>query len=247
MTVPFIAPDYVASLDIDPQTTFCSTGKLPVRDGEAVIPVINRLRTEFKTRMRVISKDAHPLGHSSFASTHGRQPFERVWLKDGKIVAEYEKDVPGPEGAILQTLWTDHGMDGTVDGDFHPDLVIDESDRIIKKGTNPLIDSYSAFYENDGQSRPVFANGKTLTETFKEAGITTIVITGLAYDFCVGFSALDAVKDGFNVIIVKDATRSIAMPSEINEGCTTEDDMTVRLLAAGVRIVNSDELPQLRF
>ena len=241
----FQAPVHVALLNIDPQNGFCPNGNLAVAEGNQTIPIINSIRDAFE--MVVFSQDAHTPNHASFASTHGREPYSKVWLHDGKIVAEFEKDIEGPEGATLQTLWPDHCVDGTEDAEFHPDLVIKETDLIIKKGTNPLVDSYSAFYENDGVSQPKFNNGKTLTETFREAGIKTIVMTGLAFDYCVGFSALDAVKDGFNVIVVKDATRSIALPSEDNPNITTEEEMTNKLLAAGVRIVNSADLPTLQY
>jgi nicotinamidase/pyrazinamidase len=225
----FQAPAHVALLNIDPQNGFCPNGNLAVAEGNQTVPIINSIRDAFE--MVVFSQDAHTPNHASFASTHGVDPFSQGWLKDGKIIEQEE------DGAVFQTFWPDHCVDGTKDAEFHPDLIIKDTDLIIKKGTNPLVDSYSAFYENDGVSQPKFNNGKTLTETFREAGITTIVMTGLAFDYCVGFSALDAVKDGFNVIVVKDATRGIG----------DDTDMTQKLLAAGVRIVNSADLPTLQY
>ncbi len=212
-------PKKTALIIVDIQNSFCPGGELPVTDGDKVVPIVNNLRDLFPTV--VLSQDYHPRGHSSFASSH-----------EGK--AFFETDEEG------NVLWPDHCVQGSPGAEFHKDLVRKEGDLVIKKGTNPKVDSYSAFYENDKKTPPRFDDGKTLTEVLRERGITTLVLGGLAYDFCVGWTAEDAVKDGFKVIVVKDATRSIAMP--LPGGKTTETVMDERLAAAGVEVITAEEL-----
>lgn len=208
-----------ALLIVDPQKGFCPGGNLAVAEGDQIMPVINTLRSHFGTV--VISQDYHPAGHISFASSHpGKKPFEMIELDYG-----------------MQMLWPDHCVRGTADADFHDDLMVMGSDLIIRKGTNPNIDSYSAFYENDRKTQPRFEDGKTLTETLQAMGIKKLVIVGLAFDYCVGWTALDAVKDGFEAVVLADATRAIAPDSTAS--------MKKELAAAGVMVVNSSKLPGL--
>ena len=197
----------IASLSIDPQPTFCEDGGLAVEGGNAIMPKINEIRS--KTVKGYWTQDWHPAGHSSFASTHGRSPFTEAWLKDGQIVAEFEKGVEGPQDAILQMFWTDHGIQNTEEANLHPILHIPEGDLVLRKGTNPLIDSYSCVFENDKVTRPRFRNGQTLPDQLKADGIDTVVMSGLALDVCVRDGAVDLKKEGFRVIVVIDAAAAI--------------------------------------
>lgn len=253
MALYWKAPANVALGRIDIQNTFCPGGNLPVENGDEVVEATNDLTPRFDNAFD--SQDWHPEGHISFASEYeGKQPvIDSVFLlydRDASGAVTGAQVVPeGTPGAVQQTLWTDHAVQNTDDADFHPDLLRRESDLLIHKGTNKLIDSYSAFFENDGVTKPTFDDGSTLADKLRERGINTIVLTGLAFDFCVGWNALDAVKEGFEVIIVKDATRSIKAPVEIKDDdgnvirtTDTEELMMEKLEAAGVKVVNSSEL-----
>ena len=257
MTQYWKAPANVALGRIDIQNTFCPGGNLPVENGDEVVDVTNDLTPHFDTAFD--SQDWHPEGHISFASSHeGKQPIVdtvRIWYdRDSEGKAERAVYPVGEDvaDAIDQTLWTDHAVQNTEDADFRSDLVRRPQDWLIRKGTNPMIDSYSAFYENDGATQPTFDDGSTMSEKLKENGIDTVVFTGLAFDFCVGWNALDAVKDGFEAIVVKDATRSIKAPVEIkdDEGnvirtTDTEELMLEQLAAAGVQVVEAADLPRV--
>lgn len=190
MTITWKAADDVALLIVDPQNDFCPGGSLAVEDGDKVIPVINSLRDHFNKVY--ISQDFHPAGHKFFAPTHGKAPFSMIKTSFGE-----------------QVLWPDHCVIGTEGVKFHKDLIVKPSDKIIQKGTDINVHSYSAFLEDDKKTAPKFPNGETLTDTMRKDGIKTIVMTGLALDYCVGDSALDALTDKFNVIVIEDATRSI--------------------------------------
>lgn len=249
------APANVALGRIDIQNTFCPDGNLPVPNGDEVVGVTNDLTPRFDNAFD--SQDWHPEGHISFASEYeGKQPFESVYLlyeRDEDGVVTGAQIVPeGTAGAIEQSLWADHAVQDTDDADFHPDLLRRGSDLHIYKGTNKLIDSYSAFFENDGVTKPTFDDGTTLADKLRERGINKIVLTGLAFDFCVGWNALDAVKEGFEVVVVKDATRSIKAPVEIKDDngnvirkTDTEELMLEQLDAAGVQVVHSSELQRV--
>lgn len=243
----WIASKNIGLVAVDIQNGFCTGGNLAVPEGENVVPLFNSLRQHFETV--VITQDYHPEGHSSFASTHGRDPMEYVWMKDGEIVGEMviEDGVPldSPEhapvaGALPQVLWPDHCVQETTDADFHSELNIQDTDLIVQKGKDPEIDSYSAFYENDKITQPKLDDGRTLTETLRSRGIDTLVFTGLASDFCVGWHALDAIKEGFNAVVVYDATRPIAIPK--SEGVTSETEMLDQMKAAGVKVISSSAL-----
>ena len=178
-------------LVVDVQNDFCPEGALGVPGGDAVVPVINRIQPGFAHV--VLTQDWHPAGHQSFASTHpGHQPFETVEVAYGP-----------------QTLWPDHCVQGTPGAAFHPDLDTDKAEMILRKGTRAAIDSYSAFYENDRTT----ATG--LAGYLRERGFTRVFICGLATDYCVHFSALDAAREGFEAVVVEDACRGIDLEGSL--------------------------------
>ena len=178
-------------LVVDVQNDFCPEGALGVPEGDAVVPVINRIQRGFAHV--VLTQDWHPAGHQSFASTHpGHAPFETV-------EAAY-----GP-----QTLWPDHCVQGTPGAAFHPDLETTKAEMIVRKGTRAEIDSYSAFYENDHTT----ATG--LAGYLRERGVTRVFICGLAADYCVHFSALDAARAGFEAVVIEDACRGIDLEGSL--------------------------------
>ncbi len=178
-------------LVVDVQNDFCPGGALGVPEGDVVVPFINRSQPGFAHV--VLTQDWHPAGHQSFSSTHpGHQPFETV-------EAAY-----GP-----QTLWPDHCVQGTPGAAFHPDLDTDKAELIVRKGTRAEIDSYSAFYENDRTT----ATG--LAGYLRERGVTRVFICGLATDYCVHFSALDAARVGFEAMVIEDACRGIDLEGSL--------------------------------
>src|SRR5690606_11194228 len=166
---------------VDIQNDFCPGGALAVADGDAIVPLVNRLIAEFDHV--ALTQDWHPAGHSSFASSHpGRRPFEAI-------------DMPyGP-----QTLWPDHCVQGTKGAQFHPGLDRRKAQLVIRKGFRAGIDSYSAFFEND------HATPTGLAGYLRERGISDLTFVGLATDFCVAYSALDAVRAGFSATVRLDA------------------------------------------
>ncbi len=174
-----------ALLVIDVQNDFCPGGALAVPDGDAILPVVNHLIEAFDHV--ILTQDWHPPSHRSFASAHpGRAPFDTVTMPYGS-----------------QVLWPDHCVQGTPGAAFHPALHTTKAELILRKGFRPEIDSYSAFYEND-QRTPTGLAGY-----LRERGIDTLYVCGLAADFCVKWSALDARREGFTVHVVEDATRGI--------------------------------------
>jgi nicotinamidase/pyrazinamidase len=176
---------------VDVQNDFCPGGALAVPDGAAVVPEINRLIAAHDHV--ILTQDWHPAGHSSFASQHaGREPFET-------IEASY-----GP-----QILWPDHCVQGTPGAEFHPDLDWRTAELVIRKGFRRDIDSYSAFFENDHRT-PTGLGGY-----LRERGFTRVVLAGLATDFCVHFSAMDARKLGFEVRVIEAACRAIDLEGSL--------------------------------
>jgi nicotinamidase/pyrazinamidase len=176
---------------VDIQNDFCPGGALAVPRGDEVVPIINRLAARF--RHVVLTQDWHPAGHFSFASTHpGRKPFET-------IAAPY-----GP-----QVLWPDHCVQGTPGAAFHPALQVPHAALVVRKGTDRAIDSYSTFYEND-RTTPT-----GLVGYLRERGWSRIFLAGLAFDFCVRYSAEDARREGFDVFVVEDACRGIDVEGSI--------------------------------
>ncbi len=174
-----------ALIVIDVQKDFCPGGALAVPEGDLIVPGITDLMAEFDAV--VLTQDWHPAGHSSFASAHeGRAPYDMM-------------DMPyGP-----QVLWPDHCIQGSLGAQFHEGLAQDRADLIIRKGYNPVIDSYSAFFEND-HTTPTGLEGYLRTR-----GIDRLTMVGLALDFCVNFSAVDAAKLGFAVTVRQDLCRAI--------------------------------------
>ena len=185
-----IGPDDLL-LVIDVQNDFCPGGALAVAGGDAVVPVINRLAERFDHV--VLTQDWHPPGHSSFATSHaGSAPF-------GTIAMPY-----GP-----QTLWPDHCVQGTAGAALHPQLMTDKAELVIRKGFRPAIDSYSAFFEND-RTTPTGLSGY-----LRERGLKRIFLVGLATDYCVNFSALDARRLGFETVVVQSACRAIDLAGSL--------------------------------
>jgi nicotinamidase/pyrazinamidase len=172
-------------LVIDVQNDFCPGGSLPVPGGHEVVPVINHIAERFAHV--VLTQDWHPPGHFSFASSHsGRKPFDRIETEHG-----------------VQVLWPDHCVQGTRGADPHTDLHIPHAALILRKGIHKAIDSYSAFVEND-RTTPTGLAGY-----LRERGFTRVFLTGLALDFCVRYSAEDAHRAGFSVVVVDEACRAI--------------------------------------
>ena len=173
-----------ALLVIDVQNDFCPGGALAVADGDDIVRGINAIMPEYDAV--ILTQDWHPTGHSSFATTHGADPMTLTQMSYGP-----------------QVLWPDHCIIGTNGAAFHSDLNVDAADMIIRKGYNPAIDSYSAFFEND-HSTPTGLEGYLRTR-----GIGTLILVGLATDFCVNYSAVDAAKLGFNVTVRMNLCRAI--------------------------------------
>lgn len=197
-------PDH-ALIVVDMQNDFCPGGALAVPGGDAIVGGINALMNQ--AAAVILTQDWHPAGHSSFASSHpGASPMETVEMPYGP-----------------QILWPDHGVQGSDGAAFHPGLRTD-GDLIIRKGFDPEIDSYSAFFEND-HATPTGLEGYLRTR-----GISRLTMVGLAFDFCVNFSALDAAKLGFEVTVRRDLSAAIDLDG--SEAAATEAMHT-----AGVRIV----------
>jgi len=172
-------------LVVDIQNDFCSDGRLAVPRGNEVVPVINRLATNFKHV--VLTQDWHPAGHLSFASAHpGRKPYDTIAVAYGP-----------------QILWPDHCVQGTLGAEFHKNLRVAHAELILCKGYHREIDSYSAFYENDRRTRTGLAG------YLRERGFTRVFVAGLAFDFCVRYSSEDARHEGFEVVVAEDACRGI--------------------------------------
>ena len=183
--------DDAALVVVDVQNDFCPGGALEVPDGDAVVPAINRIAPRFAAR--ILTQDWHPPGHRSFASSHpGRAPFETAELAYGE-----------------QVLWPDHCVQGTAGAAFHPELVTDGADLVLRKGFRPEIDSYSAFYENDRRTPTGLAG------YLRGRGVSRLVFVGLATDFCVAWSAIDGTREGFEVAVVEDACRAIDLDGSL--------------------------------
>jgi len=200
-----------ALLVIDMQIDFLPAGALAVSEGDVIIPGINTLASLFDHV--ILTQDWHPRDHISFASVHGKQPFTDT------IQAPY-----GP-----QTLWPDHCVQGTHGAEIHPDVHVPHAELILRKGFRRDIDSYSAFTEND-QATPTGLAGY-----LNERGFTRLFFTGLAYDFCVGFSALAAARLGFESIVIEDLSRAVNLAG-------TVDTTNGAFAEAGVRRILSAAL-----
>lgn len=209
MTAANIETD--ALIVIDVQNDFCPGGALAVSGGDEIVPLVNRLITA--SQHVVLTQDWHPAGHSSFASVHaGKAPFGTIDLPYG-----------------TQTLWPDHCVQGTKGADFHPGLAWTKAELVIRKGYRPMIDSYSAFFEND-RTTPTGLAG-----CLRERGLTRLMLVGLATDFCVAYSALDARRLGFETHVVMDACRAIDLGGSLKEA-------VAKMQAAGVTLTESAAL-----
>lgn len=193
-----------ALLVIDVQNDFCPGGALAVAGGDEIVPGINAAMAGFDAV--VLTQDWHPAGHSSFASTHNAEPMSMTEMPYGP-----------------QVLWPDHCIQRTSGAAFHPDLQTDRADLIIRKGYNPAIDSYSAFFEND-KTTPTGLEGYLRTR-----GINTLTLVGLATDFCVNYSAVDAAKLGFEVTVNTALCRAIDFDGSL-------DAATLGMQEAGVEL-----------
>jgi len=181
-----------ALLLIDLQPDFMPGGALAVAGGDEILPLINALAQRFDHV--ILTQDWHPPQHISFASTHAKKPFERIAVPYGP-----------------QTLWPDHCLQHTAGAALHPALDIPHAELILRKGFRKHIDSYSAFLENDH----VTPTG--LSGYLRERGLRRLFIAGLAYDYCVRFSAIDGKALGFETIVIEDATRAVNLPGSVDE------------------------------
>jgi len=194
-----------ALLVIDVQNDFCPGGALAVASGDEIISRINRLLGDYS--VRVLTQDWHPADHSSFAANHaGAAPFSLIQMPYGP-----------------QVLWPVHCVQGTEGAEFHADLATDPADIVIRKGFRTAIDSYSAFFEND-HSTPTGLDGY-----LRSRGVTAVTLVGLATDFCVAYSAIDAARLGYSVTVLEDACRAIDLNGSLAEA-------REKMRAAGVRL-----------
>jgi nicotinamidase/pyrazinamidase len=207
-----IKPDAKSALlVIDVQNCFVTGGTLPVKGGEEVVPVINRIAPAFENV--IVTQDWHTPGHVSFASAHaGKKPFESVRLAYGN-----------------QVLWPDHCVQGTADAALLKDLSLPKAQLVIRKGYHQSTDSYSAFMEADGKT------STGLAAYLKAHGVDTVYVCGLATDFCVAWTALDARKAGFKASVIEDASRGIDLNGSLKAAW---DQMT----KAGVKRIQSSDI-----
>jgi len=205
-----------ALIVIDLQVDFCPEGSLAVNGGDEIVEGINNLidRSDFRQKKLfqkiVLTADWHPLLHLSFSSSHNLEPFSNKEIQGQKV-----------------TLWPDHCIEGTKGAFFHNNLKVEKSDLIIRKGRNKEMDSYSAFFENDRKT-PTGLNGY-----LKDHGIKKVYLCGLAFDWCVYFSAVDSVKNGFETYVIMDLTRSIDLPAGYAQEIENE------MKQAGIKLIDS--------
>lgn len=200
-----------ALLIVDIQNDFCPGGALAVPDGDSIIPVTNKLIDHFNIIIQ--TQDWHPAGHSSFASAHpGKNPYDTIEMDYG-----------------LQVLWPDHCVQGTTGAEFHPSLNTKKTQVIIRKGFRKEIDSYSTFFENDQKTTT------GLTGYLKQRGITDLFVVGLATDFCVKWSVLDGIDEGFSMHIVKNAVRGIDIEGSVEKAWT-------EIEKKGAHIITSEDI-----
>jgi nicotinamidase/pyrazinamidase len=193
---------------VDVQNDFCPGGALAVPGGDEIVPVVSRLAAAF--RHVVLTQDWHPSGHLSFASSHpGKEAFETIAAPYGQ-----------------QVLWPDHCVQQTAGAALHDSLQIPHAGLVLRKGTNRTIDSYSAFYENDH----ITPTG--LVGYLRERGAARIFVAGLAFDFCVRYSAEDARREGFVVLVIDDACRSIDIGGSVAATRTSLQDIGIPCISA---------------
>jgi len=205
-----IKPDVKSALIVvDVQNCFVDGGTLPVKGGAQIVPIINKLAASFENV--VVTQDWHTPGHASFASTHaGKKPFETTQMPYG-----------------TQVLWPDHCVQGSDDAALLKDLKLPTAQLIIRKGFHKDVDSYSAFEEADRKT------STGLAAYLKARGIDTVFVTGLATDFCVAWTALDARKLGFNVYVIEDATRAIDLNGSLAAAWKQMADAGVKRIQSG--------------
>jgi nicotinamidase/pyrazinamidase len=207
--MPVTATDVLIVVDV--QNDFCPGGQLAVAGGDSILGPIHRIAPRFEHI--VLTQDWHPADHISFAASHpGKQPYDTIELAYG-----------------LQTLWPVHCVQGTHGAEFHSELKLTRAELILRKGFRRQIDSYSAFFENDRTTCTGLAG------YLRERGLTRAFFAGLAYDFCVGFSALDARRLGFEAVVVRDTCRAI----DINGSVT---GMEAEFAKAGVIVIESADI-----
>ena len=200
-----------ALLIVDIQNDFCPGGALSVPDGDTIVPTVNKLVNVFDDVIQTL--DRHPAGHSSLSSSHdGKNPYDTVEMDYGN-----------------QVLWPDHCVQGSMGAEFHPELNTLKTQVIIRKGFRRAIDSYSTFFENDQKTTT------GLTGYLNQRGITDLYTVGLATDFCVKWSILDGIDEGFNMYIVKDAVKGIDLDGSLKAAWNEMQEK-------GVNIVTSDDL-----
>lgn len=194
-----------ALIVIDVQNDFCPGGALAVAGGDEIVAPINAMMDDFDAV--ILTQDWHPSGHSSFASQHpGKAPFDLTQMPYGP-----------------QVLWPDHCVQGSDGAAFHPDLKTERADLVIRKGFRPGIDSYSAFFEND-RTTPTGLEGYLRTR-----GISQLTLVGLATDFCVNFSAVDAAGLGFDVSVLQSACRGIDLDGSLAAALSGMEEAGVTL------------------
>lgn len=199
-----------ALIIVDVQNDFVSGGSLEVPAGEQIVPLVNELAEKFD--LVVATQDWHPQDHKSFASNHhDKKPFEKIALH-----------------GLEQVLWPDHCVQGSSGADFHPQLEMKRIEAIFRKGMNPEIDSYSGFYDNGHKKNTGLAG------YLKDRGVRQVFVSGLAGDYCVFYTAKDALKEGFDTFLIEDATRSI-IPADFEKA-------KKEIGSLGGKVVNSDEL-----
>jgi nicotinamidase/pyrazinamidase len=195
-------------LVVDIQKDFCPGGRLAVPRGDEVVPIVNRIAAKFTNVL--LTQDWHPPGHLSFASSHpGRRPYETIEVEYGQ-----------------QVLWPDHCVQGSPGAEFRDDLQIPHAALVVRKGFRRAIDSYSAFYEND-RTTPTGLAGY-----LRERGLARVFLAGLAFDFCVRYSAEDAQGEGFEVVVVEDACRGIDIDGSVAATRRRLAELNVRCIAA---------------
>jgi nicotinamidase/pyrazinamidase len=211
MASPILIDSQDVLLVIDLQADFMPGGALAVDGGDEIVPLVNRLASRFEHV--VVTQDWHPPGHASFASSHeGAKPFETKRLDYGD-----------------QTLWRDHCVQGTPGAELHPELAVDLAFLILRKGRHTGIDSYSAFVEADGKTTT------GLAALLRARGTKRVFACGLATDFCVAHSAVDARREGFAAFVIEDACRAIDANDSLSEAWT-------RMKGAAVRHIQSGEI-----
>ena len=197
---------------VDVQNDFCPGGRLAVQKGDEVVPIVNALAKHFENV--VLTQDWHPAGHLSFATSHpGKKPFDSVTLPYGE-----------------QVMWPDHCLQGSDGAGFHKDLAVPHAQLVIRKGWHKDVDSYSAFLEADRKT-PTGLEGY-----LQERGIKRVFACGLATDFCVAWTALDARKLGFGAVVIEDACRAIDSQGSLEAAWK-------RMNKAGVKRILSSDIP----